>query len=190
MSRKMSPRERKRRRLAAAGIETGFNAVEWLNAIQRCQPYTSELPPGAFVLEGTQTAATKSMLKLRAAYDALKKGEIEPCSPKEYDSLVNAFGEASVRAVQIAGEHAETNPLLAALVAGNSAMRRCIDRRRRLGKWGLDGPGLVAVLDAIEVYEVILQASSPEQMVLASKVRHKALAGAMAAPLNAIKQAA
>lgn len=184
MSRKLSQYERKRRR-AAAGIETGYNTVEWLNAIQRCQPYTSELPPGAFVKEGTQTAATKMMIKVEVAFGSLKNGQVKPDSPKEYDALVNAFGEASFRAVEIAGECIEENPLLAALVAGNNAMRRCLDRRRKLGVWGLDGPAIAELVDAIAAYETILQASSPEQMVRASKARCKALAGVIVAPLCA-----
>ena len=51
------------------------------------------------------------------------------------------------------------------------ALQRCRERWEKLGKWGLDGPGLVALREAIDIYEAILRASSPQQMENAQMVR-------------------
>lgn len=171
MTRKTSLYSRKRNAMRI----NGFNAAEWLNTINRCRPYTDEAPIGG--IEGTVSAATKAMLLVRSAFDSLKAGQMDPQDESTYDKLSHALGVACIRAGQIGGSDIEANPMLEILVPGNAALRRCLERRRKLGVWGLDGPAIVQINAAIEVYEEIVQASSPAQMALACELRDKALQG-------------
>lgn len=171
MTRKTSVYSRKR----IAMRTNGFNGAEWLNVINRCRPYTDEAPIGGIV--GTESAATKAMLVVRSAFDSLKAGEIDPQDESTYDKLAHAIGVACIRAGQIGGSDIDTNPMLEILVPGNAALRRCLDRRRNLGVWGLDGPAIVQINAAIEVYEAIVQASSPAQMTRACDIRNNAFKG-------------
>lgn len=52
-------------------------------------------------------------------------------------------------------------------------LRRARDRWQRTGKWGLDGPAMQEIRDAISVYEEVLLASSPMQMHEADGTRVK-----------------
>lgn len=171
MTKKLSLYSRKR---MVKGHE--FNGAEWLNAINRCRPYTSEPPIGG--IEGTESAATKAMLIVRQAFQSLKSGEVAPDDEETFDKLSHALGVACVRAGQIGGPEIDGNPMLEILVPGNAALRRCLDRRRKRGVWGLDGPAITELTEAIEVYEAIVQASSPEQMTAAHDLRTRALKGA------------
>lgn len=169
MTRKTSLYSRKR----AHGYT--FNAAEWLNVVNRCRPYTPEAPIGG--IEGTESAATKAMLIVRQAFDSIKAGEVDPQDESTYDKLAHALGIACIRAGQIGGSDVSTNPMLQILIPGNAALRRCLDRRRKRGVWGLDGPAIAEITEAIEVYEAIVQASSPAQMTMACEIRNKAFKG-------------
>jgi hypothetical protein len=59
---------------------------------------------------------------------------------------------------------------------------RLAERKRRLNVWGLDGPGIAQVADALDVYDEILMNSSPAQMSAAADKRAKLLALRRLAP--------
>ena len=63
------------------------------------------------------------------------------------------------------------------MLAANEALKRIRERHDRLGKWALDGPAVVELLAAVDVYQEILMASSPAQMSNAGKVRMDVIAG-------------
>lgn len=160
--RKTSTYARKQR---ARGAQAGkYNGAEWLNTIARSRPYTDETPIGGW-LPGTQTAATGAMLHVRSAFDSLQSGT---GTEDDFDRLVIAMGVACIRATEIAGD-AASNPLSPILIAGNEALRRCLNRRRKWGKWQLDAPSIAEINEAVDVYETILQASSPAQMTAAAE---------------------
>jgi oligoribonuclease NrnB/cAMP/cGMP phosphodiesterase (DHH superfamily) len=56
-----------------------------------------------------------------------------------------------------------------------AALRRMTDRHRQHGRWGLDGEGMRAIAEGLEVYEEILSNSSPAQMQRAVDQRMRVL---------------
>lgn len=170
MSRKTSVYAAKQRRQGNT-----YNGAEWLNTLQRCKPYSDDAPIGG--LFGTQSAATKAMLIVRQAFEALKSGTVPANDVQNFDKLSHAMGVACIRAAQIAGEDVANNIMLPTLITANSALMRCMERRRRLGSWGLDGPAITELTDAIEIFETIVQASSPAQMTNAVDYRNQMLKG-------------
>lgn len=175
------------RRLARKGGGQ-YNSAEFYNTIQRCQPYTTETLPGSWITQGTQVAADKALVRVRMALQRLKSGDTPRQDTHDFDVLGHAFGVATIRAEEIAGGDANTNPLLPAIYAGASALRRALDRRHRVGTWGVDGPAdNVELAVAVNVYEIILQSSSPAQMSAAADRRMQVLAGRMQTPLKSLE---
>ncbi|WP_294767448.1 hypothetical protein [uncultured Rhodoferax sp.] len=171
--RKTSTYARKQRN--SGGI---YNGAAGFNVIQRCRQYTSEPLPGMAAVEGTQTAATKAMLIVREAYEAMRNNAcINP--EHDFDALAHAIGVAWIRAVQIAGEDEFTNTMLPILRLANDALARSKERFMRIGRMAFDGPAIDQVAAGIEVYESILQSSSPAQMTMAADERLAAILGVM-----------
>lgn len=177
MTRKLSTYARKMRRRPELGVANG---AEWLNAVQRCRPYTESDPiPGTWLESGGETisAARKSALRVRAAFDGIKSGQVPGEDAEPHDLMAHALGVAWLRAIDIAGDDAIQNPMLSIIKAGTDAVLRMAERKRRLNVWGLDGPGLTQVADALDVYDEILMNSSPSQMADAAEKRAKLLRG-------------
>jgi hypothetical protein len=159
----------RKQRLAGAT----FNGAEWMNQIQRCRTYSDEPIIGSWV-DGTQSAATKAMLLVRQAFESIKAGSATS-DGRDFDILCHALGVAWLRAIAIAGDDDFDNPMLPILQSANTAMERCRTRFRNLGRWGFDGPALDEVDVGVELYETILQASSPAQMTAVSEQRQSIL---------------
>ena len=87
-----------------------------------------------------------------------------------YDLVVHAVNISYVRALQIGGVH--NNPMLPVLSAAEHALGRCLDRFHRTGQWGLDGPAISELTEALELYEQIVTMSSPQQMEHAVEVKN------------------
>lgn len=132
-----------------------------LDTICSCRPYTSEVVPGSWVVEsGTQSSAVKAMLHVRECFESLKTGQTAPDNTDDFNTIGHAIGVAVIRARGIENSGA----MLVTLSGGHAAMQRCLERWETSKLWGFDGPAIHAVTDAIEVYEAIIQASSPRQM--------------------------
>lgn len=172
MSRKITRFSRKRR--ASGGL---FNGAEWLNTISRCRPYTTEELPGSLVNGTTQEAADRAIEKTRAAFSRLKAGTTPRQDQEDFDRLVHALSVSCVRAGEIAGPAPQDNELLPPLIGGNKALRAVLTRRQRFGKWQMLAAETEAVDWAVEIYETILQASSPAQMTAAMEKHLKWLDG-------------
>lgn len=171
MTRKTSTYSTKRRQV------TGdyYNGAAWLATLQRCQPYSAE-PVLAGRALPTQSAADKAMIIMRDAFITIKTGKADPQDSREFDLLAHAMGVTYLRACDIAGPDEFENPMLPIWSAGNEALRRCADRYNKIHRWGFDGPALDELDAAIELYETILQSSSPAQMEEASVQRLAILA--------------
>lgn len=150
-----------------------YNGAEFLHTIIRSQQYTVDVIPGA--LEGSQSAATRAMLIVRQAFLAISSGRAADTGEDDCDHIAHALGVACIRAGKIAGLDPEQNALLPPLIAATQAMRACIERYRKWHKWELLKSEADSVLYGIEVYEQILQASSPAQMTEATEQRIKAI---------------
>ena len=164
--RKTSTYARKQRLLSGT-----YNGAEAFNTIQRCRAYTTE-PIIGMQVEGTQTAATRAMIQVRQAYDAMLTGN---ATEQDFDKLAHALGVSMLRAIEIAGEDDFENPMLPILKTASDAARRAQDRYKRVHRWGFDGPAIDEVLAGVELYETILQASSPTQMTAAAQRREAIL---------------
>lgn len=154
-----------------------YNGAEAFNAIQRCRTYTDE-PVFGMAVEGTQSAATKAMLLVRQAYDGMLSGK---ATEMDFDVLAHAMGVSMLRAIDIAGEDDFDNAMLPIVKAATNALQRTKDRYLRLHRWGFDGPAIDEVLAGVELYETILQASSPAQMAAATDQRVAILEAMVAA---------
>lgn len=168
MGKKMSVYTRKRMGKPNAGT---FNGAEFMNTLQRCRPYTDEPLPGSW-LEGTQDAADGARNRVNQALGALVSHKIKPDESAEFDLLAHALGVALIRAIEIGGDSCQP---AADCRAGADALRSIQARRNTLGQWGTTRPEQIALGRAVMVYEAILQASSPAQMVDATDKRAKIL---------------
>lgn len=168
MSRKMSAYQRKRLGNPTAGH---YNGAEFLNTLQRCRPYTDEPIPGSW-LEGTQDAADGARNRVNKALGTLARGAWPDDDTESFDLLAHAIGVTIIRCEEIGGEN--PHPMRLAK-AGNEALRAIRERRDRVGRWGATRNEQIILAAAVEVYEAILQASSPAQMTAATETRMKVL---------------
>jgi hypothetical protein len=153
-----------------------YNGAEFLNTIQRSRGYTEPAEP-ALGLHDIQDAATKALVLVKFAMEALTTGATPPENEEHFDRMAHALGVSCIRAGQIAGEDVDKNPMLPPLVDGNNALRQVLNRRRKWGKWQVLPAEADTLKYAVEIYETILLASTPAQMVEAVDLRMRALKG-------------
>lgn len=169
MTRKTSVYSRKR----AQQGRWGFARNAWLAAVQRCQSF--DAPPVAGEAPSAETA-NHIMAKAHLHLEAMLTGNVTASDTETHDYLAHIVGIAQIRTLDIGGPLA--NQVMADLNDAALALRRARDRWERLGKWGLDGPGRQALPVAIDHYDAILRASSPQQMENAQTVRLEQLKAA------------
>lgn len=143
----------------------------FLNVIQRARPYTDEPIPGSSI-EGTQSTADASKLRVAIALQGMVNQALPSDDTEAFDLLAHAIGVSIIRAYQIGGDRTEA---LLTLQAGTAALREIRNRRDRIGRWGTTRPEQIALTEAVETYEVILQSSSPAQMAKATELRMESL---------------
>ncbi|QOF80315.1 hypothetical protein [Variovorax sp. 38R] len=118
------------------------NPTNWAETIAARQPMA-------------RSVADDVMAKLYSAFGDLKAGSTDD---DLFDRLAAAINVGVVRAEQI--DQACVAPMLAA----RDALIRCDDIRGRHGRYGFDGPGLLAMAVGLEVYEEMVRNSTPQQM--------------------------
>lgn len=160
--RKTSAYARKRAHL---GPIVTFNGAEWMNTINRVRS-NSEAPPHAFL--GNAEAAMRSEVVVRKALQSLLDCTLPDDPEHEHDVLAHALGVSLIRALQI---KPLDNPMLPILKSGTAALKRAINRYSNARKWGIDGEGRIALMEAIDLYAQILHMSSPAQMDKATQER-------------------
>jgi hypothetical protein len=101
--------------------------------------------------------ATAIVNKVRVSFERLRNGAGEQ---DDFLRIGCAINVAHMRAQNIGG-NAE---VVAILNDAGLAMHDAQDRKDRIGRYGLTGPGQHAVAAGIDAYEAILRASSPRQM--------------------------
>lgn len=160
--RKTSAYARKRAHL---GPMVTFNGAEWMNTINRVRS-NSEAPPHAFLCNAE--AAMRSEVVVRKALQSLLDCTLPDDPEHEHDVLAHALGVSVIRALQI---QPLDNPMLPILKSGTDALKRAINRYSNARKWGIDGEGRIALMEAIDLYAQILHMSSPAQMDKATQER-------------------
>ena len=168
--RKTSAYAMKQRRLGAT-----YNGAAWANTIQRCRPYTDEEVVPGWGVGKTQVAADEAAILIRTAFMHIRDGQADHADSLERDRLAHAIGVAKLRALEIAGQDPFTNHMLPIIHEAEEAMRRMDSRWMKLKRWGFDGPAIEAMEAAVELYETILQSSSPAEMEAVSKTRMRIL---------------
>lgn len=84
-----------------------------------------------------------------------------------FDTLACCVGEAKVRYFDIGGGAKEQ--AMPILDKADEALARTHNRWERTGEWGLDGPAIQELKDAVSLFEEVLMASSPNQMIEAER---------------------
>lgn len=185
MSRKTSTYARKRAKqqpqLLNRAYAEAHHTASFLATMRMCRPYQADdVMPGD--IEGApsvQAVATKAMLQVHSALDGLLN-----CQPPEdpcldFSRLKHALAVSAIRTLQMIYGHkkqvtfdpinlAELSPdqehAVQLIFDANQALNRAYDRFEAGKGYGLDGEGRSKLPEAVELYEVILLNSTPEQM--------------------------
>ena len=138
----------------------------WLKVIKTSRPYDGE---SLLDEVPTDDVADQAIINARLTLKMLIDGTVAVDDTDQHDLMAHVIGIAQIRTLDIGGSGA--NDVLATLNTAAQALSRCRARWEKLRKWGLDGPGIVAMREAVDIYEAILRASSPRQMEHAQMVR-------------------
>ncbi len=109
----------------------------------------------ALTVPFTEEELTALGLPIRLAYSNLQSGT---ATEHDVSDIIAALNVTSVRSHDVSPEVASVAE------AAVYAMDRCVQRFQKLGKWGLDGPGLAEVEQGIELHEQFCRLSTPRQM--------------------------
>jgi len=120
------------------------NPAAWAIAIDASRPFPEE-------------EATRIVNRVRVAYQCLRDGV---ASDEHFDRLGAAVNVAIVRCEQIGN----SEPLQRLLVAAAKALMEGRALHARHGRYGLTGPGTLALNAGMDAYEEILRQSSARQM--------------------------
>lgn len=126
------------------------------------------------------------MLKAHSHIDMLARDRVPDDDEETHDYLAHCIGVAQIRVcdIGIADRHnggiQSANELLDTLNAAAQGLLRARRRHTDIGRWGIDGPGLIAIRGAIEIYETVLYASSAQQMEHAQTTRLEQLKAGLA----------
>jgi hypothetical protein len=119
-----------------------FQANKPMELLNNCRPYD-------------EAEIAHDLVRIRFAFESLRDGTADT---EDFNRVAVAINLAKLRALEI-------DEILADVIErGQDAMTRCQVRYRNTGRWGFDGPGLAAVLVALDAHEEILTKSSPKQM--------------------------
>ena len=125
---------------------------------RRINPFAAQI-----VLQQNQqtkpSQATGLMLELHQCFGALKNGSDD-------EELFNRLG-SSLNTALVLAERID-DKVVAVILEAHEAMGRCWDRFEAHGRFGFDGPGISAMVDALDVYDQIVRLTTPKQILGAS----------------------
>lgn len=106
----------------------------------------------------TKEELTTLTLPPRISFEALRTGTGER---QDFETLAVLANVCVIRGEDI-------NPLCVEVAQrAQAALMRCAARHEKTGRWGFDGPALQELEVVIDLYEQMLELSTPEQMRLA-----------------------
>ncbi len=141
-------RAARRAKVKAKPAPVRKDATGWARTLENCRPFE----PGEMLHEH---------IKNRTAYDNLRHGE---GTQADFDRVAMMLNVGLVRSESIDALLVQT------MQRGQDAMCRMKDRALRGLPFGFDAAGLSDVPVALDAFEAILDASSPQQMQTAVQV--------------------
>lgn len=160
MSKKTSHYMRKRiSQGKVQGTEVMFKPNAWLKRVTYNRPYSDES-----LLGTTPTAETANAAITRATLAIYKMtdGIVDDGDTKIHDDIAHFVGVSQIRIRDIGGPDAAK--VINELNKAARAILRARERHKRTGKWRLDGPAILELDYALEVYTEVMRNSSPQQM--------------------------
>lgn len=119
---------------------------------------------GLYAFRNSQPTAPAEVQRImnliRTAYERLKSGH---GTERDFDHVGAAMNIGLIRAESIG------QPLVEAFKQAGAAMLECVTRYRTGGRFGFSGLGILAMNAAMDDYESVLAASSPNQMEQAAQ---------------------
>lgn len=128
---------------ARSANSTARGIVAWATVLASCRPYEAH-------------EVAEQVVTVRVAFERLRNGA---GSLDDFDHVGMAINVAAARATEISQQ------LVAVLDTAMGAFRRVQARLAKGQPLAFDGPGMQATMEALDVYEAILGASSPQQMI-------------------------
>lgn len=135
----------------------------WANLIESVRPYD----PGEMV---------KEFVLIRAAFERLRTGAGDT---GDFDLVSISLNMGLVRSEEISSD------LVTVMKAGQEAFVRMKGRYLRGLPLGFDAQGLQDVPPAIDAYEAIVDASSPQQMLMSANETYRRIRGGHVLEANA-----
>lgn len=129
------------------------DSLAGMRVLDNCKPYEEGEAMSAHML------TNESLIRL-------KQGTAQS---DDFDRVAMALNVAQVRALQI------DEGLATVINKAHDAMNEVRKRYMQIERWGFTKPQLDAVIEALDVHQVIHDASSPMQMQRALTVVHKSI---------------
>lgn len=121
------------------------------DVVARCTPFC----------DNTILDANAYLAPVRLALQKFRDRAVADDDFDSYNILSFALNECKARYYLIGGDNKDVLQRVEKAIA---ALKRSLDRWQRIHQWGLDGLAFGELLDAIELYEEVFWASSPNQM--------------------------
>lgn len=158
-----------RKRITQGRVEGGmvvFKPNAWLARIKFSRDYCDESICGETPSSEIADAAVDHA---QLALHRLINRAVAPTETEPHDLLAHCIGVTQIRVLEMGGEGA--NDAMARLNNAAVGLKRTRDRWELTSQWGLDGPAITDLRDALNIYEVILRGSSPQLMENAQNLR-------------------
>lgn len=139
----------------------------WARAIGKQKPFDDSANA-----HDADTIMANARLQLQRLLDRLvPAGDVEP-----HDLLAHVVGISQIRALDIgknsdAQGKQQASDTIQALNEASQGLHRMRARWESSQVWGLDGPAITALKEAMDIYETLLRNSTPQQMEDAQTVR-------------------
>lgn len=158
--RKMSTYARKKKFKAQAPADL------WITKIQDNRPYSAE---SKFGERPSIELANNAVAMARAAYQRIDNRVSPPDSQQDFEMLSHVLVVAQIRTYDIGGPMA--GEVLERLNAVVPVLDRLGDYWREHKQWFISGADSLLLIDAIDIYEQIVFASTPYEMHEAQTTR-------------------
>jgi hypothetical protein len=158
-----------RKRMTQGRVVNGevlFKPNAWIEKIHDCKPYDDMSICGEVTTMGIAKAAignSRSVLEM-LINRTVKANDVYP-----HDLLSHCIGVTQIRVAEMGGDG--SNDVMQRLNNAAESLLRTRTRWESSNVWGLDGPAINHLRDALDIYDDILIASGPALMEAAQKIR-------------------